>query len=173
MAIINNPLAIVPNGVNLYDIYNHGNIVGLNPCFLLDCRGSNSWSMTDEKITMNKTSNQELYFREVIPNGKYKYLCLDCEVINGTQGRWNYSYVQLMNKSELLRTDASGSGTTVGIPTLTLTCCDGNSNYEGIVNNYNLSRRIVRWDISNANAPFYIRWHNIDNQTNIYGIWLE
>lgn len=170
MAIIKNPLAIVPNGVNLYDIFNHGDIVGLNPCFYLNCTGSNSWSITDEKITMNRSGNQELYFRELIPNGKYNYLYLDCEVVNGKEGTWNFSYVQLMNKSYITSTASDGSGASKQI---TLTCCNGNKNYEEIVNNYNLSRRIIKWDISDISTPFFIRWHNIDNQTNIYGIWLE
>ena len=164
----------VSNNEAIPDIYNHGDIVGLNgdafhidrnlfniyQCFFTKTQNTQkNMSFSDTSLITYDNGNQVWYIPIKIRTKGYKYLCVDAEITNATQGAYNMSTFGAMksfNDPEYLRPYFH-------------TRYDFTNYNES---RYNFERQIVKINIEELD-DIIIGAHCCNCQLNIYSIYLS
>ena len=157
------------------DIYNHGNIVGLNielfnyNSELVSNKYNNLCAMQtthatididDTHIFFPVTGNKTLVIPFNINAKGYKYLCIDVEIKNGVQGQWNASSFGVID---------TYNGAYEGTYKVFKYFTDSYHNEPYV---YNFPRQIVKFDIFDLDE-ICIGGHNCDCEMYIYSIYLS
>lgn len=158
------------SNVNYKDIFNHGDVVGLNPLFTLISKNSqvDSWQVTSDKIYIPYTANANITLGYPMYVNNFSYLCFDAEA-TGKNGSYNYSNVGLRKVSNGFPTDYYAS-INMGV---SLTNYNSQTNYSKTSPWYNLSRQIVKVPVNTISEPCMVSLCCCDCGVNIYSIWLE
>ena len=159
-------------------IYNHGGVVGLNgevfridrskcdiykliqTCTQWDGDGTKDMILDDNSLTINYNSNQMWYIPVLISTKGYKYLCVDAEVPNGKNGKWNVSTFGAIKK-------LNGAYCPDMFVSYRFT-----DSYIDEPYNYKFSRQIVKIDVSDYD-DICIGAHNCECLLKIYSIFLS
>ena len=160
------------------DIYNHGDIVGLNPaifnvntnivsvydyfCHTYSSRYGRP-SINDNYIYFPSVDNKTFIIPFNINTKGYKYLCIEAEVKNGVQGQWNVSSFGVVDK---FSTAASYQEFNYKV---FKRFTDSYINTPYI---YTFSRQVVKLDISDLDE-ICVGGHNCDCELYIYSIYLS
>lgn len=153
------------------DIFNHGDVVGLNPLLtpiIQKQTQTSSWTVSTDKIYIPYTANANIVFAYPLNMTGCKYLCFEADA-SGKNGNYNVSTVGLRKWSAGLPKDYYGC-TNVGV---NLTAYSNQTNYAGTSPWYNLSRQVVRVPVETLTEPYMLCMHCCDCGVNIYSIWLE
>lgn len=177
-----NPFKAVRKGgdeqIVIPDIYNHGDIVGLNgDVFNIDrnicdiyqfvltkTQSSKSMSLSDTRLTINNYGNQVWYIPMKIYTKGYKYLCVEAEVVNGATGGYNtsmFGVLKSFSNPAYLRPDS---------PSVDSKSC--RYLFTNNTSQYNFARQIVKINIEKLDY-INITAHCCDCQLNIYSIFLS
>lgn len=153
------------------DIYNHGDVVGLNPEIFIDidtnifdiyelyqtiAESSSDMSFDDSALIMNYGGNQVWYLPYLINTKGYKYLCVEAES-TGRNGAYNVSNFGALKK---FNTYLAPSYFARYIFT----------DYNNSI--YQFSRQTVKIDISSCDN-IYLAAHNCNSTLKIYSIYLS
>lgn len=160
------------------DIFNHGDVVGLNPMYFATTsksQGPITWSVTSSKIySTMMLYNETFLICAPLRKGKYNYLCFDCAVTQGNSDAKNY-----YNYTTVGYRLASRGGLTgyidLGDKKIYLTDHRSQTNYDQTEPWYTLKRQIVKVDLSSLSADeyFFVTMFKCDCTPEIYAIWLE
>lgn len=166
------------------DVYNHGDIVGINKyyqSYYVLNENSSYKGFVDTDNYYNSYSgalgnsalcdNSAIVFGGSCYKNNYQYLCADVEVTNGRNGDWNWSYLGIRyNKNGVTTSSAYGQSNIrqyiVNFQT--------HSNYDGSSPWYNLSRQTVKLSLESVtNEPFRICFYFCNEGLRIYSVWFE
>ena len=171
------------NNKAIPDIYNHGDVVGLNndifrwnptlpkyspqsekSLIQLSSQPNTGavYAMSENVLSMGKNANQMWYIPVLINAKGYKYLCVDAKVSNGTQGRWNVSTFGVMKS---LDSTQGGCPSTDAYYRFT-------DSYISEPYNYSFERQVVKIDIEKYD-DITLFAHCCDCQLDIYSIFLS
>lgn len=158
------------------DIYNHGNVVGVNQYYNSISHGKQSstttpWSISNEKISAIYWDNKAFVFMAPIIRGNYTKIHIDCEVTSGANGQYNNFLVCYRNPSYGALVNDNQNIEQIG----SVIWYGGQFNYDGSEPWYTLQRQVVEFDITRfaEDEPWWLGFRNCDCVVNIYSIWLE
>lgn len=154
------------------DIFNHMDIVGLNPLYSFYTRLSEDgtyWTVDDEKIHTVWSGNNHLIFGTPMIFTGYKFLCFDMEV-DGS-GTYCTSSVGLRKAVSGNNDDYRANPCDYRLAR----CTDyvTQSNYDGTSPWDKLTRQVVKVPVDDIEEVCVIALHCCHCTINIYGIWLE
>lgn len=160
------------------DIYNHGNIVGLNPaifnvntnilsvydyfCYTYSSRYGLP-TINDNYVYFPASDNKTFIIPFNINAKGYKYLCVDAEIKNGKQDTWNVSSFGVVDSF------STGGNYQEFKYKVFKRFTDSYINKPYV---YDFPRQIVKFDISDLNE-ICIGGHNCDCELYIYSIYLS
>lgn len=158
--------------VDYKDIFNHGDVVGLNPLYSVTHAKnqlSSSWIASSSKIYINQTGNANftLVYPMILDN--FNYICFEADA-SGKNGNYNYSTVGVRKLSSGLPSDYYGS---CNYAAKNLTMFSNQTNYDGTSPWYNLTRQVIKVPVSAVIEPCMVSMSCCDCAVNIYSIWLE
>jgi hypothetical protein len=164
-------ITISKNPVTHPDIFNHMDIVGLNPVYSFYTRMSEDgtyWTVDDEKIYVPLSGNNNLIFGTPIFFTGYKFLCFDMEVTGN--GAYCTSEVGLR---KAVHSNPSDYFNPCTYRFVHCTSYESQSNYDGTFPWNNLTRQVVKVPVDDIEDACVICMHCCHCNVNIYGIWLE
>ncbi len=158
------------------NIFNHGDVVGLNPVYdfygtNIDSNTTSKWTVTTEKISIPWTNNSNITFGTPMFFDGYKYLCFDCEITENEEYTFTTCTVGLRKASSgwpTVYTDA-----TEAFRRAYLANFNTHTNYDGSTPWYELTRQTVKVPVDDITEACVLTLHACNCPVNIYGIWLE
>lgn len=194
-AILNLPSGEIPGDPKLFDIFNHGSIVGRNqfvyPSGVYKNGHESASSMTMNNTVWTKThygdydkdrANGTVLITTPYYNMDFNTLCIECEVVpyssSGFYNNYSLSYIGFMEHTAVFP-DISTTSTTQAVVTVKpFTVKSGYLTYydeqTGTVVVDTFSRSVVRLNVPKNTPKYY--WpgfYNINSIMRVYSVWLE
>ena len=161
----------LPSG-NIADIFNHGDVVGLNPYYNFQMGGTYGITVTDQTITLSKSNAYANFiFTQLIDKRDYSKVYFDVQVPETYDG-----YKDVVVGFRNYEAGVPSQNYEQGMPTtpIQLISWYSQSNYSGTSPWYGLPRVTVMLDLSSIN--YNIGWIEIYRHYGdliIYSMWLE
>lgn len=165
-------LSIPTTSLNLKDIFNHGNVVGLNPCYKFQQGGTSGITINDQTITLSKSNAYANFiFTQLIDKHDCSKICFDLEVPATYDG---YKDVVIGFRNQSLGIPSQNYEQGMPSPYIQLISWYSQRNYSGTSPWYALARITVKLDISNINYDSgWIEIYRHYGDLIIYSMWLE
>ncbi len=156
------------------DIFNHGDVTGLNPYYSCNQKlyssSSYAWKINNEKIYIHTSTNSNIVFGAPIYKGEYTKICFDCEVPEGETDTYNISLLGIRYCKNGMPSDRNE----IGDESIAMTNFNTQSNYDNTLPWNTLARCVVEFDLGQIeNEPFFLIFSACDCDVNIYSVWLE